>query len=64
MRFASAICSAMAIMLAGYIPSILANYHFHLRLMKQRTNPTPLGRCIHSHNPCRSATAFVLSYRV
>lgn len=38
MRFASAICSAMAIMLAGYIPSILANYHFHLRLMKQRTN--------------------------
>jgi hypothetical protein len=39
-RFASAVCSAAAIMLAGYIPSILAHYHFFYGLERTRTNPT------------------------
>ena len=39
-RLASAVCSAAAIMLAGYIPSILAHYHFIYGLTKERTNPT------------------------
>jgi hypothetical protein len=53
------------IMLAGYIPSILAHYHFHLRgLMKQRTNPTLWGGVFILTTLVAAATAFVLSYRV
>ena len=42
-RLASAVCSATAIMLAGYIPSILAHYHFIYGLTKERTN-RPFGK--------------------
>jgi hypothetical protein len=39
-RLASAVCSAAAVMLGGYIPSILAHYHFIYGLTEERTNPT------------------------
>ena len=40
-RAASA-CSAAAIMIAGYVPSILAHYNFIYWLHKRRRNPTIL----------------------
>ena len=63
MRFSSAICSAMAIMLAGYIPSILAHYHFIYGLPKERTNPTFWEGVFVLATVLAAATAFVLSYR-
>jgi len=63
MRFSSAICSAMAIMLAGYIPSILAHYHFIYGLPKERTNPTFWEGVFVLATVLAGATAFVLSYR-
>jgi hypothetical protein len=39
-RFCSATCCAAAIMLAGYIPSILAHYRFLVGLTEERSNPT------------------------
>jgi len=44
---ARAACAAAAVMIAGYIPSILAHYNFIRWLDKSRTNPTPLeGLCV------------------
>src|SRR5262249_32145308 len=63
MRFSSAICSAMAIMLAGYIPSILAHYHFIYGPPKERTNPTFWEGVFVLATVLAAATAFVLSYR-
>jgi hypothetical protein len=40
MRFASGVCSATAVMVAGYIPAILAHYNFIYGLKESRTNPT------------------------
>ena len=62
-RFASAICSAMAIMLAGYIPSILAHYHFIYGLTKERTNPTFWEGVSVLTTVLAAAAAFIVSYR-
>lgn len=62
-RFASAICSAMAIMLAGYIPSILAHYRFIYGLTEERTNPTFWEGVFVLATVVAAAAAFVVSYR-
>lgn len=43
LQLASAVCSAAATMLAGYIPSILAHYRFIYGLSKDRKKPHLLG---------------------
>lgn len=63
MRFASATCSAMAIMLAGYIPSILAHYHFIYGLTEKRSNPTLWEGVFVVATVLAAATAFAVSYR-
>jgi hypothetical protein len=50
-------------MLAGYIPSILAHYHFIYGLPKERTNPTFWEGVFVVATVFAAATAFILSYR-
>lgn len=52
-RFVSAICSAMAIMLAGYIPSILAHYRFIYGLTEEPNQSNVMERRVRPRNRCR-----------
>ena len=40
LRLAAAVCSGSAVMVAGYVPAILAHYHFIYGLQRSRSNPT------------------------
>jgi hypothetical protein len=60
----SAICAATAIMLAGYIPSILAHYHFFYGLTKERTNPTFWEAIFIALTSVAAVVAFICTYRL
>src|SRR5215469_4856647 len=62
-RLASAICCASAIMLAGYIPSILAHYKFFVGLTRERSNPTFWEGVFLAATAIGALTAFVVAYR-
>ena len=64
LRLASAVCCAAAIMLAGYIPSILAHYRFFVGLHEERTNPTFWEGVFLALTAAAAATGFVISYRL
>lgn len=63
-RLASAVCCASAIMLAGYIPSILAHYEFFFGLTKERTNPTFWEGIFLAVTAIGSVSAFAVAYRM
>ncbi|MFZ0009763.1 MAG: hypothetical protein WAK94_16130 [Steroidobacteraceae bacterium] len=62
-RLASAACCAAAIMLAGYIPSILAHYRFLVGLTKERSNPTFWEGAFLLCTVIGACAAFALTYR-
>lgn len=63
-RLTSAVCTATAIMLAGYIPSILAHYRFFYGLTKkERKNPTLLEAVFLSITVIAAILAFAMTYR-
>jgi hypothetical protein len=64
LRLASAVCCASAIMLAGYIPSILAHYRFFVGLTEERTNPTFWEGVFLALTVTAALAAFVVSYRL
>jgi hypothetical protein len=61
-RLASAVCSAAAIMLAGYIPSILTHYRFIYELSKVRKNSTFWEAVFLSLTVVAALAAFTLVY--
>lgn len=63
-RLASAACCAAAIMLAGYIPSILAHYRFFVGLTRDRSNPTLWEGIFIAVTVVGAMTAFAVTYRV
>jgi hypothetical protein len=63
-RLCSAVCAACAIMLAGYIPSILAHYHFFYGLTKERTNPTFWEGILIAITVISALTTFIFIYRL
>jgi hypothetical protein len=63
-RFASATCCAAAIMLAGYIPSILAHYEFFFGLTKERSNPTFWEGIFLAVTAICAVAAFAVAYRL
>ena len=62
-RLASAMCCTAAIMLAGYIPSILAHYKFFFGLTQERSNPTFWEGVFLAATVIGALTAFVVAYR-
>jgi hypothetical protein len=63
-RLCSAVCAATAIMLAGYIPSILAHYQFFYRLTKDRTNPTFWEGILIALTGVSALMTFIFTYRI
>jgi|SRR5579862_4107647 len=63
LHIASATCCASAIMLAGYIPSILAHYQFFVGLTQKRSNPTSWEGVFILITVLAALAAFVLAYR-
>jgi hypothetical protein len=63
-RFTSAVCTAAAIMMAGYIPSILAHYHFFYGLTtKERKNPTLWEGVVIAVTIVSAAVAVIFVYK-